>query len=790
MNNRVKHRARISGSRQISLKGIAIAAVLPIVLVGALVATLIGTGAFSREATGEDASLWLWTVPTGEVARVNGLTAATDARVEIPDAAGNMVQIVQNDEYLILRDLTTGNVSAIDLRTLDLTGEATTAPGDGVRLALYEDRAFIVDRLQGQVAQVDPNDLSAVGETLSFPSGLTGGSFDSDGRLWIGVPREGTLVSVAGGDDGASVTGTEVVADPGQDLSLTVLGDGVAVLNRTAQTVTTLRPGGQRTEAAVELPGPALTAETSPGTRAAFTVTDPPSAIAVDDEHAGRFDIAAESSPLLGASVEFNQRIYVPDGNADKVWVHGLDGEPLTSIDIGAGGGPIELSATGSVLFANAPYTNEAIVVADDGTTRLAPKDRDGIIGGNVPPVDNEDGEEDEGDGLGAGEEDSEGEGAGDDSGEGGDEEEQADPEPPGAVTALTGVVADRTVTLSWGAAADNGAPITAYTVEGDGRSWEVAAGQRILAVDGLVNGETYVFTVTARNAEGDGPPTTSEPLRPTAEVPDPVAAVDAVADPDGTVTLAWDEPAGQGLEITGYQVELVASDGTREIVAETAEPGHTFANRELVYGRSYVFSVTALAGDAAAEPSPNSATVVPYSAPGQPRSLQVTTDKDNAGTLDVSWYKPADNGRDITEYVVTANGRSQTVTGTSATVSGLGDDSTVTVTVAAVNEAGESPGAADSGTTIGKPSVQTWRRYQCQIDGKWNICRDWEYDDGGGNVSCEITWNGRTTGTTDCANPDESDIGFIPEGDTHKMTIRIWNDAGETSKSTSIEWA
>ncbi|GAB3992074.1 hypothetical protein GCM10029992_00130 [Glycomyces albus] len=98
------------------------------VLVGALVATLLGTGAFSRDNEGEDASMWLWTTPAGEIARVNGLTAATDARFELTDAAGNPVQIEQTDTHLLLRNITTGEVSAVDLSTLALTGAADTAP--------------------------------------------------------------------------------------------------------------------------------------------------------------------------------------------------------------------------------------------------------------------------------------------------------------------------------------------------------------------------------------------------------------------------------------------------------------------------------------------------------------------------------------------------------------------------------------------------------------------------------------------------------------------------------------
>ena len=109
--------------------------------------------------------------PAGEIARVNGLTAATDVRFPLTDAAGNEVQIVQTDSHLLLREITSGKVSAIDLSTLELTGEAETAPGEGVRLALADEGAFIIDQTQGLVNQVDPSSLTAIGDPLQFPAG-------------------------------------------------------------------------------------------------------------------------------------------------------------------------------------------------------------------------------------------------------------------------------------------------------------------------------------------------------------------------------------------------------------------------------------------------------------------------------------------------------------------------------------------------------------------------------------------------------------------------------------------
>ena len=624
--------------RRLNVKGLLIAVGLPVVLVGALVATLLGTGAFSRDSDLEDSSMWLWTTPAGEIARVNGLTAATDVRFELTDAAGNAVQIEQTDSHLLLREIATGKVSAIDLSTLELTGEAETAPGEGVRLALSDDGAFIIDQTQGLVNQVDPSTLTAIGDPLQFPAGLTGGAFDSVGKLWVGVPREGTIVQIEPKESGAKTIATEVVAEPRQELALTVLGDGVAVLNSTAKKMTTLRSDGRKSVTDVELAGPAETADTSPGTIASVTVTDPPSIVTVDDEQSKSFAIAAAPSNLLGASVEFHQRIYVPDGASGLVWVYDLDGNELDRIEIDAGGGPVELYHTGDTLFANAVNTNAAVVVSSDGNARSAEKDRDDILGGNAPP------EEETG---------------GDEGDEEGDDESAPEVGPPGAVTNLGGTVGDGLINLSWDAAPNNGSALTKYVVEGAGQTWEIAPDQRVLEIGDLENGTPYTFTVTAHNAEGEGDTATSPSIVPSAEVPDPVGAVEATANNDGTVTVKWDEANGQGNDVSGYQVEAIAS-GMQSVVGQS--DGTTFIVPEgaLDYGTQYAFQVTTLAGAAASAPSAPSNSVTPFNVPEPPTNLLAESSSTAAGTIDVSWAQPSNNGRDITEYIVRAGTRAR----------------------------------------------------------------------------------------------------------------------------------
>src|SRR5258705_37091 len=162
-------------------------------LVVVLGLTLFGTGAANNAVASFDVSSWLWSSNKGEVARVNGVTGKVDTRTRITDAQGHTMQVTQSDRFVILRDLNTGKVSVLDLSSLTLGASTQSTPGLGVTVAVHDDVAFIVDAVQGLVRQLDPATLLPVGETLSFPPGISGGTFDDSGRLWLLVPSEFTV---------------------------------------------------------------------------------------------------------------------------------------------------------------------------------------------------------------------------------------------------------------------------------------------------------------------------------------------------------------------------------------------------------------------------------------------------------------------------------------------------------------------------------------------------------------------------------------------------------------------
>src|SRR5689334_9873638 len=254
--------------------------------------TLFGSGTANHAVASFDASSWLFSSPKGEVARVNGVTGRVDTRTKITDAQGHTMLVSQNDRYVILRDLNTGAVSVLDLSSLTLGATTQTTPGLGVTIALHDNIAFIVDAVQGLVRQLDPATLQPVGQALSFPPGLGGGVFDDSGRLWLLVPSEGTVVAVqpaatpsprpsAGGPGGQgggatadpAVVRTVAVADPSHDLALSILDSGVAVLDKTATVLTTVR-GETTRKVPLNLSGPGAMPSRTVGGDVPVTVVD------------------------------------------------------------------------------------------------------------------------------------------------------------------------------------------------------------------------------------------------------------------------------------------------------------------------------------------------------------------------------------------------------------------------------------------------------------------------------------------------------------------------------------
>jgi hypothetical protein len=656
-------------------KGSIITLTTVIALLLATALTVLGIGAADNAVANVDASSWLWSSTRGEVDRVNGVTARVDTRTRVKDAQNHEIQISQTDKYLILRDLSTGEVSALDLTTLQINAVLPTTPGLGVSVALHGETAFVIDSVQGQVRQLDPRSLAPVGDSITLPNGIMPGGFDGKGALWIAVPTEGTVVAINPGANGVSpkVLRTVTVADPGHDLILSTLDDGVAVLDNTTQSLGVVK-GDKVDVTTVPVDKPAILPTRTSGSAVPVTVAEDRAVIVVDGKKVVQFTVPGTGD--LSAAVSFAGHVYCADPKAGVVYEFDAKGALVNQIRIPSAGGALELEVREGFLFINAPDGSTARVVNDKHVVREVNKYSDGVLGGDPPPPP--------------------------------PPTQQPKPQKtvPGKPQNVTASAGDASAMVTWRKATDNGSAITKYVIEGGPAPITVGANQRSAQITGLTNAKPYKFSVYAVNAIGAGPKATSPVVTPTADVPDAPASASATAKPDGTVVVTWPAANGQGRKITSYTVTSVTA-GVQAPVGSVTGTSMTIAKGSLAYGTQVAFTVVAINDrNAGSKPSPLSNTVVPYTTPGPPRNVSAATVTDQRGAVRVTWQPAVDNGRKIDKYVVDGGKGAQDVTGTTVTLNGFADDAAVDVTVHAVNEAGKGPDVKVSARTIGVPTI------------------------------------------------------------------------------------
>jgi hypothetical protein len=757
--------AATAGRRWLS-KGYLVTMGVVVTLVGGLGLTVLGLGNADQAVASFDAASWVWSSAKGEVARINGITAKVDTRVDVPKARGHQLQVSQSDRFVILRDVTTGALGTMDLTTLQEYWNGQNTAGLGVRVALKDDAAFVIDTVQGQVQQIDPRTLDPLGQPLRFPPGITGGVFDGKGRLWIASPTEGTVTSItpaplpsgSAGDGAAATTprvSTTAVAPQSHDLAISALDDGVAVLNRTTNALTAVHDGQKTAPVTLPLSGPGALPAATDGKSVPVTVRDTRHVYVVNEKTGARSDFAVPGSGTdLEPAVAWQGYVYVADSASGVVHVFdAATGGAKKDIAFKHPGGALDLDVREGYLFINAPGSSTARVVDDAHNVRSVDKYADDVLGGDPPKT---------------------------------PPKAQTPPEPPKPKKPVVGkpgeprnvkaAAGNAAATVTWQAAPDNGAPITRYIVQGAGRTFQVGADQRSLTVDALTNGQTYEFAVHAVNKKGDGPASTSNSVRPTSEVPDAPASVTAEARPDGTVVVSWPDADGQGLAIKQYTVTAISEGGSAPI-GDATSASLTVPAGQLDYGTEYAFSVVAVnEHGAGSKPSPVSASVVPFAAPQAPQNLTAATVGSQAGAISVAWQAGADNGRPITKYVVSAGGKSTDVTGgTSTTLTGFGAGESVQVQVSAVNEAGQGAGATVTATTLAAPKITI-----TGVNPTWKSAAvSFSVDAGGGTASCSLAVSGGASASGSCGSLSVS--GLKPSTG-YTFTITASNAAGKVT--------
>jgi hypothetical protein len=205
----------------------------------------------------------------------------------------------------------------------------------------------------------------------------------------------------------------------------------------------------------------------------------------------------------------------------------------------------------------------------------------------------------------------------------------------PGAPTAAVGTSGNTTVSVTWSAPVTNGgSAITGYVVTSSPTSAGCSTvGPLGCTVAGLTNGIAYVFTVTAKNANGTGAAVSTASVTPMT-LPDAPTAVVATAGV-GSATVSWTAPASTGGgTITSYVV--TATPGGANCVV-TSGTSCTIAG--LTNYTKYAFTVVAVNGAGRSVDSDVSDRVMPIPSLDAPSAVGASAGR---SSVTVSWTAPA----------------------------------------------------------------------------------------------------------------------------------------------------
>ena len=435
----------------------------------------------------------------------------------------------------------------------------------------------------------------------------------------------------------------------------------------------------------------------------------------------------------------------------------------------------------------------------------------------------------------------------------------------PARPSAVTLTSANTELGVSWTAPAANGSAITDYDLQyractaTDGNSsvltcatnptwgtWTAHShnGTGTTATIGsLYNGTAYQVEVQATNGRGESPWSPPKDATP-ANVPDAPAAPGLVAKKKSLVA-SWGAPPANHGTIDDYDVRYRTCSVTDSPSCDAS--GATWGTwiSHSHTGTALSTTISDLTGDTAYQVQVRahnnsttnsgnsawsaSATETAIDVPAQPAQPSLTVDN---GDLDVSWTTPADNGSAITDYDLqyractystdltcsdTAtwgswNSHTHTDAGTTATITGLTNDTAYQVQVQATNSVGDSPWstsakAAPAAQKPDKPAAPTLTVDNASLDASWtapasNGSAITDYDvqyractATNGDVTdlaCDGTTNtwGTWTSHTHTGAGTTATVTGLTNGTAYQVQVQATNSVGDSPWSNSAKAA
>ena len=235
----------------------------------------------------------------------------------------------------------------------------------------------------------------------------------------------------------------------------------------------------------------------------------------------------------------------------------------------------------------------------------------------------------------------------------------------PGAPTNVVAEAVGATgAKVTFDAPASNGSPITGYRLYDSNGAKIADCPNTVCEVNGLRTGQSYRFSVSAVNEQGESARTASNEITPTG-VPDRPGGP-SVTPGDGELTMTWDAPNNNGSPITGYTVYATAASGSRTC---TTNGERTCTISGLVNDQNYTVTVVATNanGNSQASPGVSGIPKATRRGPDQPviTSGSAVQQRDGNGALaTITWSLGSSGTARWGQTIVSVNGVTKTVSG------------------------------------------------------------------------------------------------------------------------------
>jgi hypothetical protein len=523
-------------------------ALFTLVCASALIAALTGAGKPLTEAGFVPGGHWIYNSVEQAVFHVDGATTNIDAQASIPGDPGS--QVVQGDTsgYVV------GNSRITQFGKSSLSVERTiTPPTDEVPLGIQAAGGpYLVYRNAGKIVRLGEQPV-----TVSAGSAVGDPVVTADGTLWLHRPGVGLICKLP--KDAGRISSCPVAVPKDHDAALTVVGDRPKLVDLTARTVHAVDDGALGGGVPLGVP---VTPASRPATN------DVAGRVVILDPVGHRLFLADAQNPAAkpvtvalppgeyDGPVSTGSAVALVDLKTNTLLTYGSDGERKEAKPIPPHSGPPRLSRgeDNRVYVENGAGTH-VFVVGEEGKIQDGPVTEKPAATTTPAPSPSPSPTP-----------------SPTKSSEPGRETPPTAPEPPpvpasqpGAPSSVRASASAGSVTVRWGAAADNRSPVTSYRVSwrastGRTGSMTVSGRSRQVKITGLTNGVQYVVTVRATNREGTGPGASAAPVTPRA-----AATVSPAAPTAGCLRAPLVEA---GTWETGYGIEYIVTNNCSATVA------------------------------------------------------------------------------------------------------------------------------------------------------------------------------------------------------------------------------